>query len=221
MPFENGDRMSAERFMRRYERLPGLSHVQLVEGVVYMPSPVRYTQHAMPQHMMSMWLGTFALKTPGVESVPEATLRLDGSNVPQPDVVGRITEAAGGGSSVDDDGYLRGRPELLIEIAASSSSIDLHDKREAYRRNGVPEYLVWRPVDEVVDWFVLEEGRYVAMEAEQGLLKSRVLPGLWLDVAAAGRRDLAAVLQTLERGLDSDEHAAFAARVQAAAGATG
>src|SRR5207302_3112701 len=105
----------------------------------------------------------------------------------------------------------------LAEVAASSASYDLHVKLDAYRRNEVREYVVWRVLDQAVDWFVLREGRYeLLLVDEAGLYKSEVFPGLWLDPAALVRGDLASVLQALQQGLASPEHAAFVARLQQA-----
>jgi hypothetical protein len=88
--------------------------------------------------------------------------------------------------------------------AASSVSIDLHAKRRVYRRNAVQEYLVWRVQDQAIDWFVLREGDYQPLVADAvGILRSIRFPGLWLDAAALLRGDLAAVLQTLQRGVQA------------------
>ena len=66
-----------------------------------------------------------------------------------------------------------------------------------------------------VDWFVLHEGRYEPLApASDGLLRSRVFPGLWLDPAALIRGELAMVLAVVEQGVNSPEHAEFAARLR-------
>jgi hypothetical protein len=72
---------------------------------------------------------------------------------------------------------------------------------------------VW---DEAVDWFVLRGGRFEPLPLAEGIYRSEVLPGLWLDPAAVVRGDLARVLQVLQQGLASPEHAAFVARLQQA-----
>jgi Uma2 family endonuclease len=88
-------------------------------------------------------------------------------------------------------------PELAIEVASSSTSIDTHAKKNAYRRTEIPEYLVWRVRDEAVDWFVLEQGEYVALEPDaDGVLESRIFPGLRLNVRGLVSMDLSAVLAT-------------------------
>jgi Uma2 family endonuclease len=113
--------------------------------------------------------------------------------------------------------YLQGVPELIAEVASSRASSDLHDKLEVFRRNGVREYLVWRVLDREIDWFVLRAGQYEPIAtAEDGILRSTVFPGLWLDPAALLRGDLATVLAVVQRRLESPEHAAFQAELKRA-----
>ncbi len=144
-----------------------------------------------------------------------STLRLDLDNEPQPDGYLRLLPECGGQARLVD-GYVVGAPELIVEVAASSVSYDLHDKLHAYRRNGVCEYLVWRVWDAVVDWFVLRGGRFEPLPLVDGIYKSEVFPGLWLEPAAVLRGDPARVLHVLQQGLCSPEHAAFAARLETA-----
>jgi Uma2 family endonuclease len=111
---------------------------------------------------------------------------------------------------------------LVIEIAASSASLDLGDKRKVYRRNGVREYIVWQIYDRRVDWWALRDGEYQPLSADDaGVLRSEVFPGLWLDVPALIADNLAHLLATLQQGIASDEHAAFVAQVAAQSAKTG
>ena len=139
------------------------------------------------------------------------TVRLDLENEPQPDAFLRIAPECGGQSRNDDE-YVAGPPELIAEISVSSVSYDLHDKLRAYQRNGVREYLVWRVWDSAIDWFVLREGPFERLPpTEAGHYQSEVFPGLWLDLAALLRGDVAQVLAVLQQGIASPEHAAFVA----------
>src|SRR4029079_15967251 len=113
------------------------------------------------------------------------------------------------------DGYVEFAPEWVGEIAASSVGYDLHDKLNAYRRNGVREYFVWRVLDREIDCFVLRDGRYERLAlAPSGWHQSEVFPGLWLDAAALLRGDLATVLKVVQQGVASPEHAAFVQQLQ-------
>lgn len=213
-PLQAGDRLTRAEFERRYNAMPHLKKAELIEGVVYLTRSVS-VDHAEPHAHVVAWLGTYRAYTPGVEGADNATVRLDLDNEPQPDALLRLLEVFGGQSRIDADGYVEGAPELAAEVSASSASYDLHDKLNAYRRNGVKEYVVWRVLDEAVDWFMLREGRYERLPlSPDGLYKSEVFPGLWLDPAALVRGDMPRVLQVLQEGLASAEHEAFVKRLQ-------
>jgi Uma2 family endonuclease len=111
---------------------------------------------------------------------------------------------------------MEGAPEMIVEIAASSASYDLHDKLEVYRRNGVQECVVWQIYDQRVDWFALREGHYVPLMPDtDGIIRSHVFPGLQLSVVALLNGDLAGVLAELQKGVEAAEHAAFVRQVEA------
>lgn len=213
-PLEQGDRLTRAQFERRYEAMHNLKKAELIEGRVYMPSPVK-PPHGRPHARITTWLGVYEAATPGVASSINTTIRFDEDDEPQPDVLLAIEPAYGGQSHVDDDGYLAGAPELLVEIASSTVSYDLQDKLHAYRRQGVLEYLVWRVRDAEIDWLQLVEGNYVPLPRDaSGIIKSIAFPGLWLDAAAMLKGDLPRVLAVLQKGTTSPEHTSFAAALQ-------
>lgn len=181
-----------------------------------MASPVRAIGHARPTGAVVTWLGTYSAFTPRVSMLDNATVRLDLDNEPQPDALLRIDAEAGGRSYLSGDDYVEGPPELIVEVAASSAAYDLHDKLNAYRRNGVREYIVWRTFDGAIDWFVLADGEYrCRIPNVEGVVESRAFPGLRLAVAAMLADDLAAVLAELRRGIESPAHADFVAGLEA------
>ena len=180
-----------------------------------MPSPVKHNQHGVQHFDLNSWLGFYRALTPGVEGGCESTVRLDLDNEPQPDGFLSILPSHGGRAKRTEEGYLEGGPEVVAEVAASSVSYDLHAKFNAYRRNGVFEYIVWRVLDNQIDWFILREGQYERLAPDaQGIVRSRALPGLWLDVAAMIRGDMATVMTVLQQGLESKDHSEFVARLQ-------
>jgi Uma2 family endonuclease len=214
-PLENGDVLTRAEFERRYEAMPHLKKAELIEGVVYVPSPARHRSHGHQHAHLINWLGHYEAHTPGVEASGNATVRLDLDNEPQPDALLFIDPACGGQARIDADGYIEGGPELVAEVAASSASYDLHAKLRVYRRNGVREYIVWRVLDREIDWFVLRAGQYERLSLDAaGLYRSEVFPGLWLDPTALLRGDLATVLAVAQRGPATPKHAAFAARLR-------
>ena len=196
--------------------MPESVKAELIDGVVYMASPTRYSHHGEPHLRLACFLGYYMAATPGTGGADNSSLRLDLANEPQPDLHLRLIEAAGGQSVVDADDYIEGAPELIGEIAASSVSYDPGPKMEAYRRHGVLEYLVWRVEDTTIDWFILRDGSYDRLQPDQsGVIKSETFPGLWLNTQAMLSGELADVLQTLQQGLASIEHQQFVARLAA------
>jgi Uma2 family endonuclease len=207
---ENGDRLTRHEFEQRYHAMPKHQKAELIEGRVFMASPVRARNHGKPHAAVMTWLGTYWVATPDIELMDNPTVRLDADNEPQPDACLRIEASAGGQSCITEDDYIEGAPELIVEIAASSVSYDMHDKKQVYCRNGVQEYLVWRVLDQAFDWFILQDGVYVNLPSESdGILRSRVFPGLWLAVDELLAGNLAQVVECLKLGLDSPEYAAF------------
>lgn len=208
-PLEQGDHLTRDEFERRYSAMPENIKAELVEGRVYMSSPVRRS-HGYPHAFLLGWAFTYCASTPGTESLDNTTLRLDLGNEPQPDVMLRVTNAVERASLLSSDDYIEGAPELVAEIAVTSASIDMHEKLDAYRRNGVREYLVWRVLDNHFDWFLLRGKDYVSLSPDQdGVFKSETFPGLWLDRPALLSAELPRVLATLARGLSTLEHQAY------------
>jgi Uma2 family endonuclease len=213
-PLENGDRLTRDEFERRYATMPDGVKAELIEGIVYMAAAaVRARHHGNPHALMLTWLGVYHAATPGTYIADNTTVRLDLDNEPQPDILLCLDAAAGGQSRISEDDYVEGAPELVVEIAASSASYDLHAKLDMYRRNGVREYLVWQMHEDEFFWYRLDAGRYVlAAPDEHGLIESQIFPGLVLDVPALLARDLATVLAQLQREIGSTAHQNFVAR---------
>jgi Uma2 family endonuclease len=213
-PLENGDRLTRQEFERRSTAMTHIKKAELIEGVVYVASPVRANRHGSPHADIIGWLFVYKAATPGVYLADNTTVRLDADNEPQPDALLRIEPEVGGNSRISDDDYVEGTPELIAEIAASSASYDLNDKLNAYRRNGVQEYIVWQNYENRLDWFRLQEGRYVALQPDEaGIIRSEIFPGLWLAVNALREGDMAGVLAVLQQGLQTAEHQAVVERL--------
>jgi Uma2 family endonuclease len=209
-PLENGDRLTRHEFERRYNTMPQVKKAELIEGVVYMPSPVRHKNHGQPHAYIIGWLAAYCAATPGVDLSDNATVRLDIDNEVQPDALLRIEPEQGGHSRIGDDDYIEGAPELIVEIATTSAAYDLHDKLNVYRRNGVQEYLVWQTYENRLEWFHLREGEYFLLKPDKsGVVHSEVFPSLNLAQEALLKGDLATVLAELQKGLETTEHAEF------------
>ena len=210
----NGDRLGAGEFLRRYEGMPEVKKAELINSIVYMASPVRIDLHAEADNLVQTCLGTYAAATPGTRAAANGTVRLSVDDVVQPDAFLRILEPHGGRASLDEKGYLLGPPELVIEIAASSVSIDVGEKRNSYRRAGVQEYVVWRTEDGEIDAWRLDEDQFASMAADEaGIWRSAAFPGLWLNLPALLEQAGDKLLATLQEGLASEAHAAFVKRL--------
>lgn len=213
-PLQSGDRLARPEFERRYAASPHIKKAELIEGIVYVASPLRHEQHGKPHSRVITWLGVYQAMTPGVDLSDAPTVRLDLDNEPQPDAVLFIEANAGGQIRISPDGYIEGSPELIVEIAASSAAIDTGSKKQVYRRNGVLEYVIWQSYDNQLEWFWLTDGEYQLLSPEpDGIIRSRVFPGLWLAVEALLSNQMTRVLEVLQEGVRSPEHGAFVKRL--------
>ena len=213
-PLRDGDCLTSDEFMRRWEAMPGLKHAELIDGIVYMSSPVSRT-HSNYHAPLSTWLGTYVLNTPGCWADLECTWLMGDRNVPQPDCTLRILPEHGGQSLVEGE-YPAGAAELVVEVAVSSRARDLGVKLNLYERMGVREYLIAVSGKEQFLWKELAPGGYQPLDpGPDGIIRSRCFPGLWLDPAALWRRDLTRMFAVLQQGLATPEHAAFVARLAA------
>jgi Uma2 family endonuclease len=214
-PLESGDRLTRPEFERRYSAAPHIKKAELIEGVVYVASPLRHEQHGKPHSRVMTWLGFYQAMTPGVDLSVEPTVRLDLDNEPQPDAVLFIESAAGGKTRLSSDGYIEGAPELVVEIAASSVAIDTGSKKQAYRRNGVLEYITWQSFENQLEWFCLVDGDYILLQPDiDGIIQSQVFPGLWLAIGDLLSDNMGQVLAILQQGLQSTEHQTFVQQLE-------
>lgn len=195
-----GDCMGREEFLRRWEQMPHLKFAELIEGVVYMPSPVSIP-NARFDGLLSGLVFYYAAHVPGVESLANASWLMKRGNAPQPDISLRNLQKHAARSWVEDK-FAAGVPELAIEICASSRSYDLGPKLALYQTAGVPEYLAVPIEEQRVEWRYLEQGKYKMLKPHRdGTLRSRIFPGLWLNVAALWKEDAPRLIAALEKGL--------------------
>jgi hypothetical protein len=212
-PLAGGDRLTREEFLRRWKAHPEITNAELIGGIVYMASPVS-PEHGDMEGDVGGWLTVYKAATPGTASGHNTTSFLL-EDTPQPDINLRILREHGGGSWTEA-GYLQGIPELLAEVCRSSASYDLHVKLELYQAARVPEYLAALLYEQEIRWHMLVNDQYQVMPADaDGLWRSRVFPGLWLDGKALLAGDMQRVLGRLQEGLQSPEHQRFVAELAA------
>lgn len=209
----NGDRMKQREFHRRYEAYHDRVKIELIGGVVYMQSPLRYG-HGTYHTLLNFVFGLYQVATPGVEAATDATAILSEESEPQPDLTLRIATEYGGRTRLNEDEYLVGGAELFSEIAYSSRNIDLHQKKDDYEKAGVLEYLVYCIELEELHWFHFADQTLIEPD-KKGIYRSRVFPGLWIDGRAFAKQDHAQLVRVLKRGLASRQHTAFVKRLKA------
>lgn len=211
--FESGDRLTREEFIERWERMPSLKKAELIDGVVYVPSPISLV-HAEPDGTFHMVLSHYAARTRGCSWAPNATWYMLES-APQPDSALYILSQCEGRIEVVND-FVHGAPELVAEVARSSRSYDLGPKLALYQRAEISEYACALTEDQRIEWRILKQGRYQLMRPNsEGIFKSRVFPGLWLDSVAFWSSEKGRLLDVLEEGLRSKEHTRFVERLAA------
>jgi Uma2 family endonuclease len=180
-----------------------------------MPGPVGRA-HGQAHVLAIVWLDRYAEATPGVEVLDNATMILGRKSEPQPDALLRILPECGGRTGTDR-GFVRGAPELIVEVAKATRYVDLGPKRDEYERAGVLEYVVRALDPDEVIWHVMREGRLAPVPTgADGLYRSEVFPGLWLDPVALLAGDRAGLRAALDPGLATVDHAGFVARLSAA-----
>jgi Uma2 family endonuclease len=210
----SGDRMTREEFHHIYKSTPEDFRAELVGGVVYVASPVKIGHGRNHAFLVSLFC-EYEGATPGVEMSDNTTVSLGDDAEPQPDLYMRILPEFGGQSKTSAKDYVEGPPELIAEVALTSHSIDLHDKRRDYARHGVLEYMVLSLREKKFRWFDLRRNRETPIDAD-GICRARCFPGLWIDVEALLRQNRKRLMRTLKQGLKSAEHASFVAKLAAA-----
>ncbi len=206
-PLVSGEKLSREEFLRRWEALPNVKFAELVEGVVYMPSP-RSRAHGSQDSAAGFWLAYYAGFTPGCEASNQETWLML-RDAPQPDCCLFIQPEYGGQSGLEG-GYGSGAPELIVEVAVSSAARDLGPKLRLYRQAGVQEYINVLVEESRVIWRRLVAGGWVVLQPDAArLLRSAIFPGLWLDPAALVQKDIPRLTEVLRQGLKSPEHRRF------------
>jgi Uma2 family endonuclease len=213
---ENGDHLDQKTFHARYEAMPKGVKAELIGGRVYIVASPVLVPHGRPHGRLVGWLAIYHAATPGTDVFDNTSTVLGDDSEPQPDACLLIAPQCGG-QTREEDRWIRGTPELIVEVASSSESYDLHEKRKDYERYGVREYVVFVARQERVYWWVGRGERYEELPAgADGVFRSETFPGLWLDAAALVQSDAGKMYEVLRQGLATPEHAAFVAKLEAA-----
>jgi len=199
-PLESGDVLNAAEYWQRYGAAPEKLKAERINGKVYIMSPLRAVYHGNPHLLMAQWMATYAMHDPTLIGSDNSTIRMNADNDPQPDLcLLRIN----GQTRFDDEGYIVGAPELIVEIAGSSASYDFSEKRDVYEAAGVGEYLVFETIEGRIEWWRADNGCFVDIPLDDGIYKSVLFPGLWLDAEALRAANAPKLIKTLQQGMSS------------------
>ena len=192
----NGDRMSREEFLRRWEQIPELKQAELIKEVVYLASPVS-TARGSYDILLGSWLSFYAYASgQDLLITGNTTLLLDDRSF-QPDIA--VVKRRQGLAKTP---YLEQLPDLVVEISYSSQSYDLGPKLAAYRSAGIRDYITVLLREQRVEWRVLSGSRYRVLNASKdGILRSVNFPGLWLDTNALFPHDRQRLFGAIHSGL--------------------
>lgn len=213
---ENGSRMDQKTFHALYLKTPEDFKAELIGGTVYIMSSPVSSRHGRPHARIIHWLSLYSDETPGTEVLDNTTNILGDESEPQPDAFLYITPEYGGQSTIDDEGYVNGPVELVVEVANTTRAIDLGSKKRDYELAGVREYVVVLAQEDRVVWFVRGDHGFVESGAGgNGVFRSTVFPGLWLDPRGLFAENTRQLTAAVKKGLASPEHAAFVAELKA------
>src|SRR3954451_1363102 len=135
-----GRRLDQATFHDRYEAMPPGTRAELIDGVVFMPSPVG-PEHGRAHVPALAWLSYYEENTPGVEVLDNTSTALGPRSEPQPDAMLRVLPEYGGRTQTARR-FVRGVPELIVEVSHTSRYTDLGPKLDDYERACVLEYVV-------------------------------------------------------------------------------
>ena len=206
-----GDRLSRDEFHYAYHQMPEHYRAELLGGIVFEPSPLALPHGKVHARLISLF-DAYAASTPGTEVADNATVILGDQDEVQPDVMLRVLPKHGGRSKTTKDGYVKGAPELVAEVAHSSRAIDLHLKKERYASTGVLEYTVVCLQPAQIHWFVLQD-KPALTPGTDGIFRSAVFPGLWIHERALLQLDYKRAMAALNQGLATPEHTQFVAQL--------
>jgi Uma2 family endonuclease len=212
----DGMKLRQPEFHRLYEQYPDDTKFELIDGVVYMASPAG-GDHGCGSHGINGALFIYNVKTPGVQGGNNMSAILGWDSEPQPDVILRILPECGGQSQFNEQNYLVGAPELVCEVAVSSLRLDLGKKLKVYEKYGVQEYIVFDAKDHTLHWFQLP-GHEMIHPDSQGIYKSQLFPGLWIDSKALARGDAAGLFAAVDAGTKTAAHKKFVAKLRSIRG---
>lgn len=158
---------------------------------------------------VSYWLCQYRRSTPCVESLGRVSIFLDPTTEIETTAAMWLTPGAD-----DRPRWQRceGVPELLVEVTATVHNKVFRRRLRVYEQSEIHELLVVTGDPRDTALYARENGRFARVSpADDGSYRSRVFPGLWLDPSALFSDEWNEMAACLDRGMATEEHAAFVA----------
>lgn len=165
---------------------------------------------------LAMCINYYRLFSPGCYCCVHATVELDAETRFVPGIVvqvnhGRLKQCR----PEPDYDVFRGPPNFVLDVFPEGDWLDYEQRRDAYEKHGVLEYVAVR-LTEPVEWIWnrLEGGKFQAIEtADHEMIMSTALPGLWIPAQALKDRDWWSVMAAIARGVSRVGHHEFMATI--------
>jgi Uma2 family endonuclease len=152
----------------------------LIDGVMFLQTPASNTHERLFQFLFNVFSIYVTRRNLGEIRGSRTAVRLESGHTYEPDLLFVSHKKV----NIIKEQVVDGAPDLVVEILSSGTYFhDTGIKREVYERSGVRELWLIDPYGpEGTEVLRREEesGRFVAIEAEGGMYRSRVIPGLWL-----------------------------------------
>ena len=189
----SGQQMTYEEFLRAYDG----QHAEWVNGEVIPMSPVGPRNQQIANFLVSLLQHHCEAKQAGVVLSAPVQMKT-GEIAREPDVMVLLPAHA---DLIKPRSHVAGPADLVVEIISPDSrGRDRGEKFYEYEQAGIPEYWLIDPDREQAEFYHRNErGIYELLPVREGRFESRVLPGVWLEVAWLWQEPLPPLLGVLKQ----------------------
>lgn len=137
---------------------------EIIDGKHYVNPAPNLNHQTLSRRIQFQLYTQIELTSRGVVFNAPVDLQLAEFDIVQPDLVVVLTENKGILTRPKIDGV----PDSVVEILSPSNPQHDRDiKKQLYLRTGVPEYWIVDPMNEMIEQYVLSDGKYVRQEASE------------------------------------------------------
>jgi hypothetical protein len=156
-----------------------------------------------------MCINNYRLFSPGLCCCIHATVQLDVDTRFCPAIIVQVNH--GQFKQCEPGDRFKGPPNFVLDVFPGDDLLDYEYRRECFERAQVIEYVAVR-LTEAVEWIRnrLIDGKFSVIEtADNELIMSTALPGLWIPSYALKHRDWWAIMGPIARGVSRVGHHDF------------